>query len=102
MQTNFHARLIYTLAKDLVFQPTLDNYLNEYLHKTHSMGANLQELDLQLQQLSSQIEKERVRKKVQDIQNLERSTELAGEERKHSENGQNEKKTEDEERTLDE
>ena len=68
LQTNFHARIINTLDKDLIFQPSLDNYLNEYLSKTHTMGANLQELDLRLQDLNGQIEKERNRKKTVERQ----------------------------------
>ena len=102
MQTNFHARLIYTLDKDLTFQPSLDNYLNDYLHKTHTVGTNLQELDLQLQQLNGQIEKERSRKKGFDNQHIEKSVEMNEEDRKQSDSEQNDKKEKDELLVLEE
>ena len=85
LQTNFHARLIYTLDKDLIFQPSLDNYLGEYLSKTHTMGANLQELDLRLQELNGQIEKERARKKTVDHQRQERPIDMPEEDHKDRE-----------------
>ena len=73
---------MYTLDKDLLYQPALETYLGDYLHRTHSMGTNLQELDLQLSQLSGQIEKERVRKKTADEQKDSKSADENVEEQK--------------------
>ena len=100
LQTNFHARLIYTLDKDLIFQPTLDNYLSEYLSKTHTMGANLQELDLRLQDLNGQIEKERTRKKTVDHQRQERSIDMPEEGQKDREGEEKDPKAALEEQKL--
>ena len=46
------------------------------------MGANLQELDLRLQDLNGQIEKERTRKKTVDHQRQERSIDMPEEDNK--------------------
>ena len=60
------------------------------------MGANLQELDLRLQELTGQIEKERVRKKTLGNQRIERSVEMNGEDQKESDSEENEEKEVDE------
>ena len=73
---------MYTLDKDLVYQPSLDCYLADHLHKIHSMSTNLQELDLQLQQLGTQIEKGRARKKAMDDQRDAKAAEEDAEELK--------------------
>ena len=49
------------------------------------MGANLQELDLRLQELNGQIDKERARKKTVDNQRQERSIDMPEEDRKERE-----------------
>lgn len=49
------------------------------------MGANLQELDLRLQELNGQIDKERARKKTVDNQRQERTIEMPEEDHKDRE-----------------